>query len=152
MPVIKCRNCGAKNRVEPKKLEQSQAKCGKCGTPLDLSQVIDQGGADKPIVVTDANFQKTLNDAGELPLLLDCWAEWCGPCRIIAPVLDQLAAESGGRYIIGKLNVDENPATASHFNIRSIPSLLIFKKGQLVDRLVGAQPKQAIAEHLARAA
>jgi thioredoxin 1 len=71
---------------------------------------------------------------------------------MIAPVLDQLARESSGRYVIGKLNIDENPASAARFNIRSIPSLLIFKNGKLVDRLVGAQPKQAIAEHLARAA
>jgi len=132
-------------------LGQGQAKCGKCGTLLDVSQLGEQG-TGKPIVVTDTSFQQVLQDAGELPLLLDCWADWCGPCRVIAPVLDQLAAESAGRYIIGKLNVDENPATAGRFNIRSIPSLLIFKQGQLVDRLVGAQPKQAIAEHLARAA
>jgi thioredoxin-like negative regulator of GroEL len=71
---------------------------------------------------------------------------------MIAAVLDQLAAEANGRYVIAKLNVDENAITASRFNIRSIPSLLIFKRGRLVDQLVGAQPKQAIAEHLARAA
>ncbi|HKZ01158.1 MAG TPA: thioredoxin [Pyrinomonadaceae bacterium] len=152
MKVIKCRSCGIKNRVEPLKLAERQAKCGKCGTPLDPSEDLDEVGAGKPLIVTDANFQETLNRAGDLPLLLDCWAEWCGPCRMIAPVLDQLAAESGGRYLIGKLNVDENVITAARFNIRSIPSLLIFKKGQLVDRLVGAQPKQAIAEHLLRAA
>jgi thioredoxin 2 len=152
MKVIRCHNCGIKNRVEPLKLVERQAKCGKCGTPLDPSQNLDQGAAGKPLVATDANFQQTLNSAGDLPLLLDCWAEWCGPCRMIAPVLDQLAAESDGRYVIAKLNVDENLITAARFNIKSIPSLLIFKKGQLVDRLVGAQPKQAIAEHLARAA
>jgi len=152
MAIIKCSNCETKNRVDPKKLEHGLAKCGKCGTPLDLSRSMDQNGVDKPIVITDSNFQQALNDAGDRPLLVDCWAEWCGPCRMIAPVLDQLAMESDGRYMIGKLNVDENPVTASRFNIRSIPSLLIFKKGQLIDRLVGAQPKQAIAEHLARAA
>ena len=152
MKVIKCRNCGIKNRVEPLKLAERQAKCGKCGTPLDTSEDFGEVGAGKPLIATDANFEQTLNRAGDLPLLLDCWAEWCGPCRMIAPVLDQLAAESGGRYVIAKLNVDENVITAARFNIRSIPSLLIFKKGRLVDRLVGAQPKQAIAEHLARAA
>lgn len=151
MQVIKCSSCGIKNRVEPLKLAERQAKCGKCGAPLDLSKN-PRGNEEQPLLATDANLQKILNDAGDRPLLLDCWAEWCGPCRLIAPVLDQLAAESQGRYVIAKLNVDENVMTAARFNIRSIPSLLIFKKGQLVDRLVGAQPKQAIVEHLARAA
>ncbi len=152
MLIIKCSNCGAKNRVDEQKSQQSQAKCGKCGTQLDPRNVVSEGAAGKPLIVTDDNFQQTLQQAGNRPLLIDCWAEWCGPCRMIGPVVDQLAAESGGRYVIGKLNVDENPMTASRFSIRSIPSLLIFKNGQLVDRLVGAQPKQAIAEHLARAA
>jgi thioredoxin len=119
---------------------------------LDLSQAVDELAGNKPIIVTDASFQKVLGDAGSRPLLVDCWAEWCGPCRMIGPIIDQLAAESGSRYVIAKLNVDENPRTAAQFSIRSIPSLLIFKNGKLVDRLVGAQPKQAIAEHLARAA
>jgi thioredoxin 2 len=152
MQVIKCKSCGIKNRIEPKRAQEQQPKCGKCGTPLDLSQAVDESAANHPVIVTDANFQKVLSDAGSRPLLVDCWAAWCGPCRVIAPVIDQLAAEAGSRYVIAKLNVDENPRTAAQFNIRSIPSLLIFKNGKLVDRLVGAQPKQAIAEHLARAA
>ena len=152
MVLVKCSKCGAKNRVDQQKLQRNEARCGKCGTPLDVSQIVQQAATVKPLVITDANFQQALNDAADRPLLMDCWAEWCGPCRMIAPVLDQLAAEANGRYVIGKLNVDENPMTASRFSIRSIPSLLIFKRGQLVDRLVGAQPKQAIAEHLARAA
>jgi len=152
MLVIKCSNCGTRNRVDQQRLEQNQAKCGKCGALLDPRNVVKESSAGKPVIVTDSTFQQVLQQAGDRPLLIDCWAEWCGPCRMIAPVVDQLAAESGGRYVIGKLNVDENPVTASQFSIRSIPSLLIFKKGQLVDRLVGAQPKQAIAEHLARAA
>lgn len=81
-------------------------------------------------------------------MLVDCWAPWCGPCRAIAPVMDQLAAESQGQYRITKLNVDENPQIASHFQIASIPTMLIFKDGKLIDRLIGAQPKQAIAERL----
>jgi len=81
---------------------------------------------------------------------VDAWAEWCGPCRTLAPILDQLAAESDGRYKIAKLNVDENPRTAAQFNIRSIPTLLIFKNGLLADQIIGVQPKQAIAARLQR--
>jgi thioredoxin 2 len=152
MLVVKCTRCGTKNRIEPGKAAILQPKCGKCGAVLDTSKAVESSDGKKPLVVTDASFQKILNDAGDRPVLVDCWADWCGPCRVIAPVIDQLAAESAGRYVIAKLNVDENPQTAGQFNIRSIPSLLIFKEGQLVDRLVGAQPKQAIVEHLARAA
>ena len=100
-------------------------------------------------VVTDASFARDVIDASiSKPVLVDAWAEWCGPCRMIAPALDQLAAESGGRYKIAKLNVDDNPGIAAQFGIRSIPTLLIFKNGKLVDQIVGAQPKQAIAARL----
>jgi thioredoxin len=87
-------------------------------------------------------------EARGIPILVDCWAQWCGPCLMVAPVLDELAAEAGGRYLIAKLNVDENPRTAAEFNIRSIPTMLIFKDGALVDRLVGVQSKQAISARL----
>jgi thioredoxin 1 len=105
----------------------------------------------KPQTVTDASFTIEVIEASSArPVLVDAWAEWCGPCRMMAPVLDQLAAESRGRYKIAKLNVDENPRTAAQFNIRSIPTMLIFKHGQLADQIVGAQPKQAIAARLSR--
>ena len=85
-------------------------------------------------------------------MLVDAWAPWCGPCRMIAPIIDQLAAESQGRYKISKLNVDENPVTASRYQIASIPTMLIFKDGQLIDRIIGLQSKPTIAERLNLAA
>ena len=148
MPVVACSKCGTKNRVDPHQAAEQIAKCGKCGTPLDLNQAEDTGAETKPLTVTDARFQQDVIEASDKPVLLDAWAPWCGPCRIVGPIMEQLAAESKGRYRIAKLNVDENPITASQFQIQSIPTMLIFKNGKLVDRIVGAQPKPAIAARL----
>ena len=90
--------------------------------------------------VTDATFEKEVL-SGELPVVVDFWAEWCGPCKVIAPVLDELASEFAGKVKVTKLNVDENPSTSAKFGIRSIPTLMFFKNGQLVDQLVGAASK-----------
>jgi thioredoxin 2 len=84
-------------------------------------------------------------------VLVDAWAPWCGPCRLIAPVIDELASELAGRVRVAKLNVDENPATAARFDLRSIPTLLVLRGGREVDRLVGALPKAEIARRLERA-
>jgi len=141
-----CPNCGTKNRVNETVALAHKPICGKCGAPLT-----DQSDAGdlKPEVVTDASFAHDVVAASSSKLVLvDAWAEWCGPCRMIAPVLDQLAAESNGKYKIAKLNVDENPRTTSQFNIRSIPTMLIFRNGKLVDQIVGAQPKEAIAARI----
>jgi thioredoxin len=99
--------------------------------------------------VTDATFARDVLGAGATPVLVDCWAPWCPPCRAIAPTLDQLAAESGGRYVIAKLNVDENPGTAGQYRIQGIPTLLLFKNGKLVDQIVGLAPKPTLAQKLA---
>ncbi|HEY5883345.1 MAG TPA: thioredoxin [Pyrinomonadaceae bacterium] len=150
MEVITCKNCGARNRVDPEKARTSTAKCGKCGQPLPGSPNDHLKASAKPITITDATFQsEVLNSRGVV--LLDCWAPWCGPCRMIGPIMEQLAAESNGRYRIAKLNVDDNPQTSSQFQIQSIPTMLIFKDGKLIDRLIGAQPKQAIAQRLTQA-
>lgn len=85
-----------------------------------------------------------------MPVLVDAWAPWCGPCHMIAPVIDQLATELAGRVRVVKLNVDDNPRTASRFELRSIPTLLVLKDGREVDRLVGVQPKQEIVRRLER--
>lgn len=145
MPVIVCKSCATKNRVDRASAAESIAKCGKCGTALELPSVPEDSG--KPIIVGDDTFAGVvLNSNGTV--LLDCWAPWCGPCRMVGPIMDQLALESNGKYRIAKLNVDENPHTASQFQIQSIPTMLIFKDGKLVDRLVGAQPKPVILARL----
>lgn len=149
MQVVTCRNCGAKNRVEEGRLATSEARCGRCGEKLSAGA----GEQDsKPVTITDQTFEREVVQARGRPVLVDCWAPWCGPCRMVGPIMDELAAESAGRYRIAKLNVDDNPQTSARFNIASIPTMLIFKDGKLIDRLIGAQPKQAIAERLQVAA
>ena len=143
MQVVVCRNCGARNRVDESRLANRGAICGRCGEALPAGKQ-----DSKPAVITDQTFERDVLQARGQPVLVDCWAPWCGPCRMIGPIMDQLAAESQGQYRIAKLNVDENPQTASRFQIASIPTMLIFKDGKLIDRIIGAQPKQAIAERL----
>jgi thioredoxin 1 len=112
------------------------------------------GAGDAPLVLSDATFDHLVATSAR-PVLVDFWAPWCGPCRIVAPTVEQLAREFAGRAVVGKLNIDENPRTAQRYGIMSIPALLIFKGGQVVERLVGAQPapvlRQALAKHAAPA-
>lgn len=97
---------------------------------------------DKPIVVSDRNFDQTVKN---YPLVIvDCWAAWCAPCRAIAPIVEELAKEYSGKVVFGKLNVDENPETADKFGIKAIPTLLVMKNGAEVDRIVGLLPKSQL--------
>jgi thioredoxin len=102
-----------------------------------------------PVTVTDATFSTEV-ERSPLPVLLDMWAPWCGPCRTLAPVIEALAEELAGRVRVGKLNIDENPVTAERFTISSIPALLVLKSGREIDRIVGVQPKSEILRRLER--
>ena len=96
---------------------------------------------------TTSNFQDEVLNSDK-PVLVDFWAEWCGPCKMIGPLIEELSSEMNGQAVIGKLNVDENPDIAANYGIRSIPTLLIFKGGQIVDKIVGAVPKASIAQKI----
>lgn len=117
-------------------------------TPRQERSNSSQPGSATPITLTDSNFQQVVSGPG--PVLVDFWAAWCGPCRMVAPSVDALAQEFAGRAVVGKLNVDENPATAQRYNIMSIPALLIFKQGRVVEQIVGAQSLQVLRAKLAQ--
>jgi len=142
--LLRCASCGATNRVPLEKISRGlQPVCGRCQATLRVDH--------KPVTVTDATFAAEV-ERSPVPVLLDLWAPWCGPCRMVAPVIEELAAEMAGRVRVAKLNVDENPATASRFRVQSIPTLLVLKAGRELDRMVGVQPKTVIIERLERAA
>ncbi|WP_194777046.1 thioredoxin [Pararhodonellum marinum] len=100
----------------------------------------------KAIEITDTNFEEIMKS--EQPILVDFWAEWCGPCKMIGPVVEELAGDYEGKAVIGKVDVDANPSVAQQFGIRSIPTLLFFKGGEIVDKQVGAVPKAVLAQKL----
>jgi thioredoxin len=129
------------------KKEDSELEKIKAKKMQELKKTTGSGEkVSAPITVTDATFDQTVK---KYPLIVvDCWAEWCGPCRMIAPVIEELAKEHAGEVVFGKLNVDENPETATKFNVMGIPTLLIMKHGAEVDRIVGVAPKPLIESKL----
>ena len=137
--MLRCPSCGAKNRVERARLG-ADPTCGRCHAGLVPRA---------PVTVTDADWDLEVN-ASPLPVLVDFWAPWCGPCRVIAPTLVELAAELAGRVKIAKLNVDENPRAAARFGIQAIPTLVLLDRGQVRDEIRGALPKPALAARLAK--
>ncbi len=132
--IITCPNCGAKNRLKTPPAGQLPV-CGRCGNSLPW--LVDG---------SDATFANEIR--APVPVLVDFWAAWCGPCRMVAPVLQDLSAELAGQLKVVKLDVDANPQTSGRFQVRSIPTLMVFKDGQPVDTLVGALPKGKLLERL----
>jgi len=138
-----CPGCGAKNRV-PAEKQHLAPKCGRCGLSLvgaPVSGLVNQ--------LVDAQFHQRVEQSS-MPVLLDFYSPTCGPCRMIAPVVDALAKEYAGRLLVFKLDTSSQQMTASRFQIRGVPTLLLFKDGQMVDQLVGAAPRSDIEQRINR--
>ncbi|MBD3307639.1 thioredoxin TrxC [candidate division KSB3 bacterium] len=140
--ICPCPQCHTRNRVPRERLGQ-QAKCGKCGANF----LATEPSASAPIPVTDATFPQEVLQS-PMPVVVDFWAPWCGPCRMIAPVLEDLARDYAGRIKIAKVNTDENQQTAAQYRIQGIPTLLFVKQGQVVDQVVGAVQKPVLTSKI----
>jgi thioredoxin len=136
--VIRCPSCGQANRVPEGVTGGQKAVCGKCKTPLDTART--------PRVLTDATFEDSIRDGA---YVVDFWAAWCGPCRMIAPIIEALAAERDD-VTFAKLNVDENRRMASQYGVQGIPLLIFFRDGAETGRLVGAVPRGQIEAAIQR--
>ncbi len=141
--LIRCRNCGTRNRIPVTKLADGP-RCGRCKQPFPPIPV-----TTRPVMVNDRTFADDVL-ANPLPVMLMCWATWCSACAALAPVMDDVAREYAGRLRVAKLNVDQNPSTASRFNVMSLPMLLFFRDGKLVDTAAGALPKLEVDRYLYR--
>jgi thioredoxin 1 len=126
--------------IKKKKLEQLKKQY------MTGGKTMEKKWPDTPIHLLDADIDETMKKYPTI--VIDCWAPWCGPCRMIGPVIEELAREMKGKIVFGKLNVDENPQTSMKHKIMSIPTLLVFKNGALVDRFVGAMPKEMLIQKL----
>jgi len=135
--TVACPFCGTLNRVDLTRLEQ-HPKCGNCGKPILL---------DRPIAISDATFDKVTTGTA-VPVVVDFYADWCGPCKIMAPLLDDVAHRRAGELLVVKLDTDRNPLTGQRFGIRGIPTLIAFRNGQEVGRRVGAVPPSELEAFL----
>ena len=131
--VLTCAECGKKNRIRPS--ERGTPHCGSCGKPLPWL-----------VAATDATFD--VETRASVPVLVDLWAPWCGPCRIVGPIVEELSRDFAGRLKVVKVNVDENQHTAHRFDARSIPTLVVLRRGAVVDRFIGAMPKSEMTVRL----
>ena len=133
LATVACPFCATLNRVDLARIAD-RPKCGQCGRPILL---------DRPLSVTEATLDPIVRGS-DVPVLLDCYADWCGPCKIMAPVLDDFARERQGEVLVVKLDTDRNPGTTHRFGIRAIPTLIVFRQGQEVGRQAGVIPRQAL--------
>jgi thioredoxin 2 len=134
----RCRSCGATNRVLHDKIG-NVPRCGRCATPLRIP--------DKAVMANESTFREEVL-AETIPTAVDFWAPWCGPCRMVSPVLDDIAGKFPGRIKIVKVNSDENQALSHQFGVEGIPTIILFRDGKEVDRLVGAAPRESIMQFL----
>ncbi|MEO7822996.1 MAG: thioredoxin [Gemmatimonadaceae bacterium] len=138
--TVRCQFCEAWNRIDSEKVAAGP-KCGKCAKPILL---------ERPLTLTDHTFTRTLNET-DVPVLVDFYADWCGPCRMMAPAVDALAAHVQGKALVAKLNTDHSSKTAGGFNIRGIPTVIVFQNGKEVARQSGALPLEGLKQLLGRA-
>ncbi|MFN2636150.1 MAG: thioredoxin [Gemmatimonadaceae bacterium] len=138
--TVRCQFCDTWNRIDAAKVPDGP-KCGKCAKPILL---------ERPIALNDDTFARTISGS-DVPVAVDFYADWCGPCRMMAPAVDALASHFQGRALVAKLNTDHSQRTASGFGIRGIPTMIVFHRGKEVARQSGAIPLEALKELLTRA-
>lgn len=141
--LFRCPSCQTKNKIPADKVGV-KAKCGKCQAGLDTRTLF----APQPMMITDGNFAELVIKS-PLPVMIDCWATWCSACSILSPTVQELAADWKGRVRVGKLNVEANPSLTARYDLRSLPTLLIFDRARHVDSLFGAVPKIHIMQKMA---
>lgn len=138
--IVPCPSCGTKNKV-PAHKQHLTPKCGSCKEAIDLKPFA------RPVTLTDQDFQ-TIIDQASLPVLVDFYSPTCGPCQMMAPVIDNLARQYHGRLLVAKLDTSVNQMTAGRFQIRGVPTLLLMKNGQVMDQVVGAMPETALVQKI----
>jgi thioredoxin 2 len=138
--LVRCPFCDRLNRVDVARAAD-RPRCGGCGRPMLL---------DRPVRIEDRDFERTVAEAG-VPVVVDFYADWCGPCKVMAPVLDDLARERMGRILVAKLDTDRNPATSARYAITGVPTLIVFRDGREVAREVGAIPRPRLDQLVDRA-